>query len=105
MGESCQIVWIQGTDDFWALSGNRLLAGFEYAAKYNLGNSVPYDAAFQRCDAAALGGPWAVISASGRGAFRPVFELTYRHFVGEKAIAAPYTLQVVSARWLGRLGL
>jgi hypothetical protein len=34
--------WNQGSDDLFAYGNNRLLLAFEYAAKYNLGQDVPY---------------------------------------------------------------
>ena len=37
----CQMAWNQG-DDLYGYDNNRLLAGAEYVAKYNLGEDVPY---------------------------------------------------------------
>ena len=37
MAEVCEIAWIQG-HDLYATSLDRLLSGFEYTAKYNIGN-------------------------------------------------------------------
>jgi hypothetical protein len=34
--------WNQGTEDLFSYGNNRLLLGVEYAAKYNLGEDVPY---------------------------------------------------------------
>lgn len=36
MAESSQVTWLQGTDDFWGLLSNRLLAGYEYASSRGL---------------------------------------------------------------------
>ncbi|KZP28276.1 chondroitin AC/alginate lyase [Athelia psychrophila] len=94
LAESCQIAWIQGTADLFALLANRLMAGFEYTAAYNLGNTVAYDASFQRCDADLLGGPFAAISTSTRGTFRPIYELAYAHYVTIKGLTMPYSLQI-----------
>jgi len=96
MAESCQIAWLQGTHKLYGLLSNRLMVGYEYTAKYNLGNSVPYNASFQRCDANLLGGPFQTISTSERGVFRPIYELAYAHYVSIKGFSMPYSQQVVS---------
>ncbi|HSC36871.1 MAG TPA: alginate lyase family protein, partial [Chitinophagaceae bacterium] len=41
MGPICEMAWNQGTD-LYGYDNNRFLAGCEYIAKYNLGDSVPY---------------------------------------------------------------
>ncbi|KAJ7809514.1 chondroitin AC/alginate lyase [Mycena olivaceomarginata] len=94
LAESCQIAWIQGTNDLFALLSNRLLTGYEYTAKYNLGNTVPYDATFQRCDSNLVGGPFNVISTTSRGVFRPIYELAYAHYVSIKGLSMPFSLQI-----------
>ncbi|MBK3647972.1 hypothetical protein JHN46_46215, partial [Streptomyces sp. MBT33] len=68
-----------------------LLSGFEYTAKYNLGNSVAYDASFGRCD-----WHWPAIGTDGRGAFKPIYEMAYNHYVKRAAKTAPYTAQVAA---------
>ncbi|KAL8278560.1 hypothetical protein RQP46_009052 [Phenoliferia psychrophenolica] len=95
LAEACTISGNQYTTELWSLLSNRLLAGFEYTAKYNLGNSVSYDSSFQRCDANLLGGPFTVISTDGRGTFRTVYEIAYAHYVEAKGLSAPYTTKVV----------
>ena len=42
LAEACEIGWHQGLDMYGA-DDNRLLAGFEYTAKYLLGNDVPFE--------------------------------------------------------------
>ena len=42
LAEACEIGWHQGLDMYGA-EDNRLLAGFEYTAKYLLGNDVPFE--------------------------------------------------------------
>lgn len=96
MAESCQIAWVQGTHDLYELLSNRLMLGYEYTAKYNLGNSVPYNASFQRCDANLLGGPFRTISTTGRGRFRPIYELAYAHYASTKNLSMPYSAAIVS---------
>ncbi|MEV8545606.1 hypothetical protein [Streptomyces sp. NPDC051572] len=90
LAEICQTGWIQGLDMFGA-SSSLLLSGFEYTAKYNLGNTVPYDATFGRCN-----WHWSSISTDGRGAFKPIYEMAYAHYVKRAGKSAPYTSQVAS---------
>jgi len=92
--ESCQIALKQGFD-IWNLMSNRLLTGYEYTAKYNLGNLVQYDPNFYRCGANLVGGPWKVISAENRGQFRPIYEIAYAHYVSVKGLSMPFTKQVL----------
>jgi hypothetical protein len=68
----------QGMDLYGAFD-NRFLLGLEYTAKYNLGHSVPSEGA---------------ISSSGRGIFRPMWEISHNHFVRRKGMSGPYTTQV-----------
>jgi len=95
LAESCQIAAVQGSYDLYGLLSNRLLVGYEYTAKYNLGYTVPYDASFQRCSAHGVGGPFPTISTSGRGRFRPIYELAYAHYVSTKKLSMPYTSQII----------
>ncbi|MFD3503250.1 alginate lyase family protein [Streptomyces sp. NPDC058678] len=90
LAEICQTGWIQGLDLYGA-SDALLLSGFEYTAKYNLGNTVPYDATFGRCN-----WHWSAISTDGRGTFRPIYEMAYNHYVKRAGRTAPYTAQVAA---------
>jgi hypothetical protein len=93
--EAFQMAWNQG-DDLFSLLDNRLLIGYEYTARYNLGYSVPYNASFYRCDVVLVNGPWPIISNTTRGEWRPVYELSYAHYASIKGLSMPYTLQQVS---------
>lgn len=42
LANTCETAWIQGVD-LYSAADNRLLQGFEYTAKYNLGFDVPYE--------------------------------------------------------------
>ncbi|WP_330286839.1 hypothetical protein [Streptomyces sp. NBC_00576] len=90
LAEICQTGWIQGLDMYGA-STSLLLSGFEYTAKYNLGNKVPYDATFGRCN-----WHWSALSTTGRGTFRPIYEMAYNHYVKRAGKSAPYTAQVAA---------
>ncbi|CAF1217735.1 unnamed protein product [Adineta ricciae] len=94
LGEAFQMAWNQG-EDLFSLVDNRLLAGFEYTAKYNLGYTVPYNESFYRCDAFLVGGPWPIISNTTRGMWRPIWELPYAHYGSIKGLSMPFTLQQI----------
>lgn len=85
LGPFLEMAWSQG-DDLYGYDDNRALKGFEYVAKYNLGDSVPY-AAYDNCDHVDQ----QVIAADGRGGLRPAWELIYNHYARRKGLAAPYS--------------
>lgn len=84
-GSFAEMAWNQG-DDLYGYDNNRLLKGFEYIAKYNLGYDVPYTT-YTNC----IGIVQTIISADQRGNVRPVWELVYNHYVNRKGLSAPYT--------------
>ncbi|HLX60025.1 MAG TPA: alginate lyase family protein [Planctomycetota bacterium] len=88
LAEACEIGWHQGLDMYGA-DDNRLLKGFEYTAKYNLGNDVPF---IQYKDTTGVNN-WKTISAQGRGRFRPVYEMVMNHYVNRRKVDAPFTKQ------------
>lgn len=77
---ACETAFHQGVDLYGALD-NRLLLGFEYTAKYNLGFDVP-----------AVG----VLSTGSRGRFYPMWEIVHNHYVNRMGLPAPFTAQVVA---------
>src|ERR1051325_1066231 len=79
------MAWNQG-DDLYGYDNNRLLKGFEYIAKYNLGYEVPFTT-YRNC----IGIVQTKISEDQRGNVRPVWEMVYNHYVNRKGLAAPYT--------------
>lgn len=88
----CEIAWNQG-DDLYSALDNRLLKGFEYVAKYNLGHDdVPF---VTWKDITGKYSDWTKISGIGRGRFIPVYEMVYNHFVRIKGLSMPYTEQVI----------
>jgi len=75
LAEMCEMGWNQGMD-MYSFAENRLLKGFEYIAKYNLGEEVvfePYTDISGRF-------PADQISTSGRGNLRSIFEQVYNHY-------------------------
>jgi hypothetical protein len=88
----CEIAWNQGDDLYGALN-NRLLKGFEYVAKYNLGNDdMPF---ITWKDITGKYSNWMKISNISRGRFIPVYEMLYNHYVHRKGLSMPYTAQVI----------
>ena len=83
LGAFCQMAWNQG-DDLFGYDHNRVLAGAEYAARYNLGHDVPYTP-YANSDVTQP-----VISSAARGDARPIWELLYNHYVVLKGLSAPY---------------
>jgi hypothetical protein len=86
LAETCEIAWHQG-DDLYATADNRLLKGFEYTARYNLGEEVPF------VPFTDTTGKYTAkkISDRGRGRLRPMYELVWNHYTNRRGIPAPYT--------------
>ncbi|EFI40629.1 conserved hypothetical protein [Bacteroides sp. 3_1_23] len=91
LAEACEIAYNQGNETLWSASENRLMKGYEYTAKYNLGYDVPFEPFTD-----VTGVRWNNISDDDRGKFRPVFEIAYNHYVTRKGLEMPYTQQVIS---------
>ncbi|MDR0814309.1 MAG: alginate lyase family protein, partial [Bacteroidales bacterium] len=91
MATVCELAWNQG-DDLYSALDNRLLKGFEYVAKYNLGQDVPFST---WTDITGKYSNWTKISDISRGKFMPVFEMVYNHYVRRKGLSMPYTQQVL----------
>lgn len=66
----CEIAWQQG-DDLYSALDNRLMKGFEYVAKYNLGYNVPF-AVWK--DVTGKYSNWTEISNKGRGRYMPILK-------------------------------
>ncbi|MCI3271529.1 putative Ig domain-containing protein [Streptomyces cylindrosporus] len=89
-GDIAQVAWNQGVD-LWAFDDNRILANFEYAARYNLGGDVPFTPDLDRTGKYIK----KTVSAIGRGTLPPVYEMAYAHYVGVRGLDAPYTKAAV----------
>ncbi|MDA0194585.1 MAG: alginate lyase family protein [Bacteroidetes bacterium] len=87
MSAICETAWNQGLDLYGAYA-NRLALGFEYTAKYMIGEEVEYvpyktfkgDIVFPDS-----------ISSQGRGRFSPVYERGFRHYHDRMGLEMPYT--------------
>jgi hypothetical protein len=84
MGDACEMAWHQGLDLYAALE-NRLLAGFEYTAKYALGDDVPFTPDVDQT------GKYRHTVISQRSALRSVYEQIFNHYVRRRGIPAPFT--------------
>ncbi|GLB07790.1 hypothetical protein AtubIFM57258_003155 [Aspergillus tubingensis] len=62
---AARVVANQDYDSF-ALEDNLIFTAAEYAGKYLMNQTVPYDASFYRCEVVLVDGPWANISAVNR---------------------------------------
>jgi len=67
--EAARIIQSQGVD-VYGYGNNLLLQASEYISKYNLGEDVPYDRKFYRCEAILVNGPWERPSNISRGVFQ-----------------------------------
>jgi len=87
---TCETAWNQGVDLYRA-GDNRLLKGFEYTAKFNLGFDVPYEA-YRSFDGRYN---YKKISRDGRGRLRPMYEKIFNHYHVRKGIDTPFSLQAI----------
>ena len=83
---TCEIAWNQGLDLYGAYD-NRLLKGFEYTAKYNLGFDVPYES-YRSFEGRYH---YKSISSESRGRLRPMYEKVLNHYGNRKGLQAEFT--------------
>lgn len=89
-GDIAQVAWNQGVD-LWGYDDNRVLANFEYAARYNLGGDVPFTPDLDRTGKYIK----TAVSAVSRGNLPPVYEMAYAHYAGVRGLDTPYTKAAV----------
>lgn len=100
LGCAAEIAWNQGVD-LYGWGDNRILAGFEYCAKYGLGEDVDYQPYLDRTGKYGSGGhnnPYTKISTASRGNFYPIFERPFNHYVKRRGIKAPYSARVAEKK-------
>ncbi|MFI0509958.1 alginate lyase family protein [Streptomyces sp. WSLK1-5] len=85
-GDLAQVAWNQGVD-LWGYHDNRILADFEYAARYNLGGDVPFVPDLDRTGKYLK----TTVSAVSRGNLPPIYEMAYAHYAGVRGLDTPYT--------------
>lgn len=95
LAEMSEMAYKQGVDLYRA-SDNAILRGYEYTAKYNLGEEVPYLPYFDYCLVNWTDYDPNKISNKLRSLFRPVFEIAYNHYKYRRGIEMPYTFQVLA---------
>ena len=90
LAEACEIGWHQHLD-LYAAEENRLLKGFEYTARYNLFQDVPFKASIDTTGRYHF----KKISSENRGDLRPIYEMVWNHYRHRRGLNAPFTEQVV----------
>lgn len=90
--ELCEMGYNQGKPDMWVAKDTVIMKAFEYNAKYNLGQDVPYNTAFPE-----VYGKWVypAISTDSRGSYRPIFYMAYNQFHNRLGAAMPNTQRVL----------
>ncbi|WP_230396081.1 alginate lyase family protein [Streptomyces blattellae] len=91
LADAAEIAWQQGVD-LYGFADDRILANFEYFARYNLGDdSVPFTPDLDRTGKYIK----TAVSDRQRGAWRPLWEMAYAHYAGRLGKPAPYTEKAV----------
>ena len=90
LADAAQVAWNQGVD-LYGFDDNRLLANVEYAARYNLGDDVPFTPDLDRTGKYVR----TTVSDKVRGTLPPVYEMAYAHYAGVRGLDAPYTRDVL----------
>ena len=93
LGVICETAWNQG-DDLYSWADNRLMYAAEYVARYNNGYDVPFEL-YEWGGYNGANQSQTVISASGRGAVRPVWELLYNHYANRMGYSVPNIREAV----------
>ncbi|MEM7674128.1 MAG: alginate lyase family protein [Verrucomicrobiota bacterium] len=76
---TCEIAYKQGVDLYGAFN-NRLLKGYEFSARYNLGYPVVAEGE---------------LSSRGQGRFQPIWEIAHNHYVKRLGLKAEFTSEVI----------
>lgn len=82
LANTCETAWNQGVD-LYSVFDNRLLLGFEYTAKYNLGFDVPYEP-YKSFEGRYH---YKSISDKSRGRLRPMYEKVYNHYHNRQGLS------------------
>lgn len=90
LGCAAEIAWKQGLDLYGA-ADNRLLKGYEYTAKYNLGHDVPYEP-YRSVEGRYH---YMTISPKARGRFSCIYERVYNHYHNRRGLEMNYTKRVI----------
>ena len=90
---ACEMAWKQGVD-LYSAADSRLAKGFEYTAKYNLGEDVPFEP-YRSVEGRYY---YEEISKKSRGRFRPIYERTVHHYHGRMGLSMSYSLKVAKTK-------
>ncbi|MGI5452409.1 alginate lyase family protein [Streptomyces sp. CA-249302] len=94
-GAIAEMAWNQGID-LYGYDDSRLLKGFEYVAKWNLGHDVPYTSWTWNYGAPGVWSGSQTLTApspDSRGQLRPIWESIYNHYVNRRGLDAPYVTE------------
>ena len=94
---AAEVAWNQGVD-LYGWGDNRILRGFEYTARYGLGEEVPFRHYLDRTGKYGYRGRYSnytKISPVSRGRFFQIFERVYNHYQHRRGVPAPYSERVV----------
>jgi len=92
MGAFCEMAWNQGID-MYSYSNSRFRMGAEYVASYNNGNSVPFTTYNWGTGQNCAPQSHTVISETGRGETRAIFEMISAHYSQRLGISVPQITQ------------
>lgn len=93
LGIICETAWNQG-DDLYSWADNRLMYAAEYVARYNNGYDVPFEL-YEWGGYNGANQSQSVISTSGRGVVRPIWELLYNHYTNRMGYSVPNIKEAV----------
>jgi len=86
LANTCEIAWSQNVDLYGAME-DRLLLGFEYTAKYNLGFDVPYEP-YRSYEGRYH---YKSISDDSRGRLSPMYQKVFNHYHNRMGLDASFT--------------
>ena len=90
---AAEMAWKQGVD-LYSAADNRLARGFEYTAKYNLGEDVKHDP-YKSVEGRYY---YETISPRARGRFRPIYERIINHYDTRMKLDMPYSKKVAETK-------
>ncbi len=100
LGCVAEVAWNQGVD-LYGWGENRILKGFEYTARYGLGEDVPFQHYLDRTGKYGRGGrnnDYDKISPVSRGSFWPIYERIFNHYSKRRSVPAPYSARVIALK-------
>lgn len=96
LGAFCEMAWNQG-EDLYGYDNNRFMKAAQYVAKYNLGQDVPFTKYTWGTGQNCAYREQTVISSSGRGQVRPVWDILHYHYARRRRLAVPYITAIAES--------